>query len=84
MFVSIVGAGLPVASSYGAMGLEFSVGAARGRRLALLARAAPLPARAGRADRRLPGPARGRAHSPAVRPDGRELPATGGEPLWDL
>ena len=32
IFVSIVGAGLPVAVSYGAMGLEFSVGAVRRRR----------------------------------------------------
>ena len=31
IFVSIVGAGLPVAVSYGAMGLEFSVGAVRAR-----------------------------------------------------
>ena len=37
IFVSIVGAGMPVALSYGAMGLEFSVGRVRGRGVALLA-----------------------------------------------
>ena len=84
MFVSIVGAGLPIALSYGAMGLEFSV--------AQLAGAAWRYWREPRSY--LPGPGEQAvgylvqaelAHPhPAIRPDGRELPATGGEPLWDL
>ena len=83
MFVSIVGAGLPIALSYGAMGLEFSVGQ--------LAVAAWRYWREPRSY--LPGPGehvvgyRVRAEvahaDPAVKPDGRE-PAAGGEPLWDL
>jgi len=84
MFVSIVGAGLPIALSYGAMGLEFSVGQ--------LAVAAWRYWREPRSY--LPGPgeqavgylvqAELAPTHPAVRPDGRELPATDREPLWDL
>ena len=83
MFASIVGAGLPIALSYGAMGLEFSVGQ--------LAGAAWRYWREPRSY--LPGPGEQPVgyrvqpevtHThPATRPDGRELP-TGGEPLWDL
>ena len=84
MFASIVGAGLPIALSYGAMGLEFSVGqlAVAGWRYWREPRSY------------LPGPGEQAvgyrvqpevAHThPAIRPDGRDLPATGGEPLWDL
>ena len=84
MFASIVGAGLPIALSYGAMGLEFSVGQ--------LAVAAWRYWREPRSY--LPGPGEQaigyrvqaevtRTH-PAIRPDGRELSGTGGEPVWDL
>ena len=81
IFVAIVGAGLPVALSYGAMGLEFSVGRVRGRRVALLASPAALPARR----RRRPAPAtwsstshrRTTSGGPAQRLRERE-------PLWDL
>ena len=54
IFVAILGAGLPVAVSYGAMGLEFSVGQLARRRVALLAAAAPLPARRRQRRDRLP------------------------------
>ena len=84
MFISIVGAGLPIALSYGAMGREFSVGQ--------LAVAAWRYWREPRSY--LPGPGEQAvgyrvqpevAHThPATRPGGRELPATAGEPLWDL
>lgn len=84
IFASIVVAGLPIALSYGAMGLEFSVG-----QLALAAwRYWQLPRSY------LPGP--GRASGYQVRPEAAEL-ADGavaidgtstsgaeGEPLWDL
>ena len=84
MFASIVGAGLPIALSYGAMGLEFSVGqlVVAGWRYWREPRSY------------LPGPGKHAvgylvqaelAHTdPAIRPDGREFSATGGEPLWDI
>ena len=83
MFISIVGAGLPIALSYGAMGLEFSVAQLTGAAWRYWHEPRSY----------LPGPgeqtvgyrvqAEG-AHTHPVRPDGRELPATGGKPLWDL
>ena len=85
MFASIVGAGLPIALSYGAMGLEFSVG-----QLTVAAWRYWHEPRS-----YLPGPGEptvgyriqteARHTHQAVRPDGRDhLPATGEEPLWDL
>jgi hypothetical protein len=84
IFVSIVAAGLPIALSYGAMGLEFSVGQ--------LAGAAWRYWREPRSY--LAGPCESAvgyvvqaevAYSPAaVRPEGRDLAAADGEPLWDL
>ena len=54
IFVAILAAGLPVAVSYGAMGLEFSDRPVGHRRVALLAAAAPLPARRRQRRDRLP------------------------------
>ena len=84
IFVSIVGAGLPIALSYGAMGLEFSV-----------AQFAGATWRYWREPRSyLPGPGESAggyvvkaepAYADAgISPGGRELTATEGEPLWDF
>ena len=85
MFASIVGAGLPIALSYGAMGLEFSVG-----QLAVAAwrywrePRSYLPG-PGEPARRLSGPTRGRAHPrrPSA-PTAVSCRRPAGEPLWDL
>ena len=80
LFVSILGAGMPVALSYGAMGLEFGVGAF-----------AVAAWRYWREPRRyLPGagaPSRGYLVSREpliVTADSHELPRAEREPLWDI
>ena len=80
IFVSIVGAGMPVALSYGAMGLEFAVGAF-----------AAAAWRYWREPRRyLPGaggPSRGYLVSreqPTVTDASRECRVAEREPLWDV
>jgi len=84
IFVSIVGAGLPIALSYGAMGLEFSVGQLAGAAWRYWHEPRSY----------LPGPGKSAAgylvqaeapYAPAsVGSHGRDLVATDGEPLWDL
>ena len=80
IFVSIVAAGMPVALSYGAMGLEFAIGAF-----------AAAAWRYWRAPRRYlagaGGPSRGyvvEREPLTVAPDRREAPLAEREPLWDV
>jgi len=79
IFVSIVGAGIPIAVSYGAMGLEFSV--------TQLARAAWRYRRHPR--RFMPGPGLAVGYTVSADPDPAAGAATGAHPsegavLWDV